>query len=79
MQIWGCTKDESNHIVHEFFKSQHFAVGVLPMPGMLDPIQALSAALQLYKTSVLAAASKINAHSLHEHVVLQEHCTACSA
>ena len=35
-QIWGCTRDESNHIVHEFFKSHHFAVGVLPMPGKPD-------------------------------------------
>ena len=33
-QIWGCSRDEANHVVHEFFKSQHFAVGVLPMPGM---------------------------------------------
>lgn len=37
-QIWGCTRDESNHIVHEFFKSHHFAVGVLPMPGKPDKI-----------------------------------------
>ena len=34
IQIWGCSRDEANHVVHEFFKSQHFAVGVLPMPGM---------------------------------------------
>lgn len=40
-QIWGCTRDESNHIVHEFFKSHHFAVGVLPMPGKLDKTRVL--------------------------------------
>ena len=37
-QIWGCTKDESNRIVHEFFKSKHFVFGVLPMPGRLAAV-----------------------------------------
>ena len=35
VKIWGCSRDEANEVVHEFFKSCHFAVGVLPMPG--DP------------------------------------------
>lgn len=46
-KIWGCTKDESNHIVHEFFKSSHFAVGVLPMPGALHSLQRLKAVSDL--------------------------------
>ena len=33
LQIWNCTTDESNHIVHDFFESQHFAAGILPIPG----------------------------------------------
>ena len=33
MQIWKCTTDESNRIVHDFFESQHFAAGILPIPG----------------------------------------------
>ena len=35
LQIWNCSKDESNRIVHQFFKSHHFAVGILPIPGAL--------------------------------------------
>ncbi|DBB00916.1 hypothetical protein WJX77_002112 [Trebouxia sp. C0004] len=46
-KIWGCTRDESNHIVHEFFKSHHFAVGVLPMPGALHSLQRLNATSDL--------------------------------
>ncbi|KAL3162241.1 hypothetical protein ABBQ32_009940 [Trebouxia sp. C0010 RCD-2024] len=42
-KIWGCSRDEANHVVHEFFKSQHFAVGVLPMPGALHSLQRLKA------------------------------------
>ena len=33
LQIWKCTTDESNRIVHDFFESQHFAAGILPIPG----------------------------------------------
>ena len=40
-QIWGCSRDEANHVVHEFFKSQHFAVGVLPMPGMAAVVKLM--------------------------------------
>jgi hypothetical protein len=32
-QIWGCSTDESNHIVHEFFKSKHFNEGIPVIPG----------------------------------------------
>ena len=43
VQVWGCSQEESNHIVHEFFKSHHFAVGVLPIPG--EPSEAQIASL----------------------------------
>lgn len=33
MQVWGCSLDEANHRVHDFFESRHFAVGILPIPG----------------------------------------------
>eukprot|EP00884_Botryococcus_braunii_P011992 jgi/Botrbrau1/20794/Bobra.0156s0024.1 len=32
-KIWKCSQDKSNEIVHEFFDSHHFAVGILPIPG----------------------------------------------
>lgn len=34
MQIWNCSQEQSNHIVHEFFKSQHFNNGIPVIPGM---------------------------------------------
>ncbi|KAK9829911.1 hypothetical protein WJX72_008609 [[Myrmecia] bisecta] len=40
-KVWQCSQDESNHIVHEFFKSHHFAVGILPIPGALHSLQRL--------------------------------------
>ena len=33
LQIWLCSQDESNHRVHEFFKSHHFAAGIETIPG----------------------------------------------
>ena len=42
-QIWNCSKDESNRIVHQFFKSHHFAVGILPIPGALRCCCSLAA------------------------------------
>lgn len=33
LQIWQCGQDESNHKVHDFFKSHHFAAGIETMPG----------------------------------------------
>ena len=41
MQIWNCSTDESNHRVHDFFKSQHFAAGILPIPGKLGSFTLL--------------------------------------
>lgn len=32
-QIWKCSQDESNHKVHEFFTSTHFAEGIEVIPG----------------------------------------------
>lgn len=32
-QIWNCSQDQSNHIVHEFFKSDHFNDGIPVIPG----------------------------------------------
>jgi hypothetical protein len=32
-QIWKCSQDQSNHIVHEFFKSDHFNDGIPVIPG----------------------------------------------
>lgn len=37
LQVWNCTQDRSNEIVHEFFDSHHFAVGILPIPGQCAP------------------------------------------
>lgn len=33
LQIWNCSQDQSNHIVHEFFKSDHFNDGIPIIPG----------------------------------------------
>ena len=76
MQIWGCTRDEANHVVHEFFKSPHFAFGVLPMPGMracyaMLLLTAVVTALQIavYKasSSVLSSACSAAAFGLSIH------------
>lgn len=37
LQIWQCAQDESNHKVHEFFKSHHFAAGIETIPGARPP------------------------------------------
>jgi len=33
LQIWSCSQDESNHIVHRFFESDHFNDGIPVIPG----------------------------------------------
>jgi hypothetical protein len=33
LQIWNCTQDRSNEIVHDFFKSSHFNDGIPVIPG----------------------------------------------
>eukprot|EP00891_Asterochloris_glomerata_P006050 jgi/Astpho2/6050/Aster-04003 len=46
-KVWGCSQEESNHIVHEFFKSHHFAVGVLPIPGAMHSLKRLGSMFDL--------------------------------
>ncbi|KAI8463076.1 MAG: hypothetical protein J3K34DRAFT_527293 [Monoraphidium minutum] len=41
-KIWGCDQDRSNHIVHEFFKSDHFNDGIPVIPGAFGALQRLS-------------------------------------
>ncbi len=33
-QIWQCSQDHSNNLVHEFFESHHFAAGIEAIPGV---------------------------------------------
>jgi hypothetical protein len=42
-QIWGCDQDRSNHIVHEFFKSDEFRGGIPVIPGALGTLGRLAA------------------------------------
>lgn len=37
-KIWHCDTDRSNHIVHDFFKSEHFNDGIPIIPGELQPL-----------------------------------------
>ncbi|CAL5228676.1 g11849 [Coccomyxa viridis] len=46
-KIWKCTTDESNRIVHDFFESQHFAAGILPIPGAYHSLQRLRGSCDL--------------------------------
>ncbi|CAK0782503.1 hypothetical protein CVIRNUC_005721 [Coccomyxa viridis] len=46
-KIWNCSTDESNHRVHDFFKSQHFAAGILPIPGAYHSLQRLRSSCDL--------------------------------
>ncbi|KAL4419874.1 hypothetical protein ABPG75_006972 [Micractinium tetrahymenae] len=46
-KIWRCAQDESNHKVHEFFKSHHFAAGIETIPGAYDSLLRLRAACDL--------------------------------
>ncbi|EFN53768.1 hypothetical protein CHLNCDRAFT_10527, partial [Chlorella variabilis] len=39
--IWDCAQDESNHRVHEFFQSHHFAAGIETIPGAYDALVRL--------------------------------------
>ena len=77
-QIWRCSKDESNTIVHHFFKSHHFAVGILPIPGLprssaagicssacLALIRAHSAVSARAQTSFTHAGARWPAGALH--------------
>eukprot|EP00887_Chlorella_sp_A99_P002944 scaffold24.g2944.t1 len=46
-RIWGCSADESNHRVHTFFQSHHFAGGIEPIPGAYDSLSRLRDACEL--------------------------------
>lgn len=37
-KIWNCTQDMSNHIVHSFFQSPHFAKGIPVIPGAYESL-----------------------------------------
>lgn len=39
-QIWHCSQDQSNHIVHEFFESDHFNDGIPIIPGVCGKLGA---------------------------------------
>lgn len=39
-QIWRCSQDHSNNLVHEFFESHHFAAGIQVIPGTRPPTLA---------------------------------------
>ena len=41
--MWGCSQEESNRRVHEFFESDHFAKGIPPLPGAHATLLALRA------------------------------------
>lgn len=40
-KIWKCSQEESNAIVHEFFKSNHFKAGIPTIPGASDALLRL--------------------------------------
>lgn len=40
-QVWKCSKDESNHRVHEFFTSAHFRDGIEVIPGSFDSLDRM--------------------------------------
>lgn len=40
-KVWRCSQAESNHKVHEFFKSHHFAGGIEVIPGMVAVLPCL--------------------------------------
>ena len=75
VQIWNCSTDESNHRVHDFFKSQHFAAGILPIPGK----PRLCAAMHPNNCSWQA----LSHASAHPHIQAAEtrrrHSIVCSA
>lgn len=46
-KIWGCSPEQSNHIVHEFFDSPHFNEGIPVIPGAYDALIRLSRSCDL--------------------------------
>jgi len=46
-KVWRCSQDESNHKVHEFFKSDHFAAGIEVIPGSYQSLLRLKDVCEL--------------------------------
>ena len=46
-KVWRCSQDESNHKVHEFFKSSHFSSGIEAIPGAFDSLSRLRSECEL--------------------------------
>lgn len=46
-KVWGCSQDESNHKVHEFFKSTHFSSGIEVIPGAFEALRRLRGECEL--------------------------------
>ena len=46
-KVWRCSQDESNHKVHEFFKSYHFSAGIEVIPGAFDALCRLRSDCEL--------------------------------
>lgn len=40
-KIWKCSPEESNEIVHQFFKSKHFKEGIPVIPGAADVLRRM--------------------------------------
>jgi hypothetical protein len=41
-QIWECTQERSNHIVHSFFASEHFRRGIPVVPGARQALERIA-------------------------------------
>lgn len=46
-KVWQCSQDESNHRVHSFFESHHFAAGIEVIPGAYESLSRLRDACEL--------------------------------
>ena len=46
-KVWRCSQDESNHKVHEFFKSYHFSAGIEVIPGAFEALLRLRSECEL--------------------------------
>lgn len=42
-KIWHCSQDQSNHIVHKFFESDHFNDGIPIIPGAFETLGRMQA------------------------------------
>lgn len=46
-KVWRCSQDESNHKVHDFFKSYHFSAGIEVIPGAFEALFRLRSDCEL--------------------------------